>query len=48
LATVIVLLAIGTFSYMTSNAFYAGVREFVTDVKKDGSVDQLDAGDVPV
>jgi len=48
LASVIVLLAIGIFSYMTLNAFYAGVREFITDVKKDGSVDQLDAGDVPV
>jgi hypothetical protein len=48
LASVIVLPAIGIFSYMTLNAFYAGVREFIADVKKDGSVDQLDAGDVPV
>jgi len=41
-------LAIGIFLYMTLNAFYAGVREFVADVKKDGSVDQLDAGEAPV
>lgn len=33
---------------MKLNAFYAGVREFAPDVKKDGSVDRLDAGDVRV
>jgi len=48
LASVIILPAIGIFLYMALNAFYVGVCEFVADVKKDGSVDQLDAADVQV
>jgi hypothetical protein len=48
LASVVTLPVIGIYSYMILYVLYAGFREFLIDVKKDGSVDQLDVGDVSV
>lgn len=48
LGSAVVVPAIRFYSYMVLDVLYVGIGHFLEDVRKDGSVDQLDYENVPV